>query len=300
MKHAMLTLALLLAAGPAFASGTPIDQTRSVAADAHIKINNVKGAVHVTAWDQNKVHITGTLGEGAQPLEIEQDGNTLTITVKGPGHKGWFNWNSDSSMGPTVLDVQVPRAVALDVDVVSASADVGGLDGGDIKVNSVSGDVRVDAHSPQVDVDSVSGKVVLSGAMKTTNLQTVSGDILAPQVGDSGHFETVSGNIKVTGGPFAKVDMNTVSGDMELSGGLAPDGRIAAESVSGDVHVSLPPALSAHIEASTFSGSMHTDFGTVVEKEHGPGSSVDSTVGQGNGRIHVETFSGDVRILKGG
>lgn len=299
MNHAPVFLVLLLAAAPVFASGTPIDQTRIVPANAHVVIHNVKGAVHVTAWNQDKVRITGTLGEGARPLQIKQDGQNLTITVKGPEHTGWFNWNSDSQMGPTVLDVQVPAAVALDIDVISADADVHGLAGGDITINSVSGDVRVDAHSPHLDVETVSGQVVLSGAMKQVELQTVSGDIVAPQVGDHGDFQTVSGDIKVRGGPYAELDLNTVSGDMELTGGLAADGAISVESVSGDVHLMLPATLSAQLEASSFSGSMHTDFGTVTEKAHGPGSSIDSTIGQGNGHIHIETFSGDVRIVKG-
>jgi DUF4097 and DUF4098 domain-containing protein YvlB len=294
----LLPLVLFLAASPALASGTPIDQTRDVGAHDQIHINNVKGAVHVTAWDQNKVHITGSLGTGALPLEITRDGDTLNITVKGPGHKGWFSWHSDNDMGPTVLDVQIPRTAGLDIDVVSADADAKGLDGGNIKINSVSGHVRLDASSPKVEINTVSGQVMLSGVMRTADIQTVSGDILAPSVGDSGQFQTVSGDVRVEGGPYGRVSMNTVSGDIDLSGALQPDGRIDIDSVSGDVHLTLPADLSAKLKASTFSGSLHSAFGKVTEKNHGTGSSIDSVSGEGKGHIHVETFSGDVRIGK--
>ncbi len=293
----LLTLSLLLVGASAFA-GTPIDQTRTVAANAKVEISNVKGAVTVTGWDRNEVHVTGTLGKGAQPLLIEQDGNTLVIKVKGPGHAGWFHWSSDGNMEPSTLDVQVPRGAALVVDTVSATTDVHGLSGGTIESNSVSGNVRIDADSPKVSVDAVSARVELSGTMGAANIQTVSGDIVAPQVRQGGDLETVSGQIRLSGGPFASVSMNTVSGDIDIKGSLAANGRIEVDSVSGDVSLDLPPSLSAQLRVSTFSGSIDSVFGKVVEKRHGPGSTLDSTVGNGNGRIQVQTFSGDVRLRR--
>lgn len=296
MKY-LLALTLLVASAAASA-GTPIDQTRNVAADARIEIGNVKGAVHVTAWDRNQVHITGTLGKGAQPLQIEQEGHTLRIQVKAPKDKGWFHWHGDSDMEPSTLDVKVPRGASLEVDTVSATADIRGLSGGTIEANSVSGDVRIDADSPKVEVDAVSARVELSGHMRQANIQTVSGDIVAPQVREGGDLETVSGQIRLSGGPYARVTMNTVSGDIDVKGALAPQGRIEIDSVSGDVSMDLPAALSAQMRVSTFSGSIHSAFGTVVEKRHGPGSALESTIGSGDGRIEVQTFSGDVRLRK--
>ena len=297
-RFPVCSLLLLLASSAAFA-GTPIDQTRSVPAHARIEIGNVKGAVHVTAWDRDQVHVTGTLGQGARPLEIKQDGDTLHIQVKGPEHTGWFNWHGDSEMEPTTLDVQVPRGASLSVDTVSATSEVRGLSGGDIAANSVSGDVSIDADSPKVEVNTVSGRVKLSGKMQQANVQTVSGDIVAPQVGQSSDLETVSGQIHLAGGPFTRVSMNTVSGDIDVAGGLAASGRLEVDSVSGDVTLDLPASLDAQIHASTFSGSIDSAFGTVVQKRHGPGSSLNSTVGSGDGRIQVQTFSGDVNLRSG-
>jgi DUF4097 and DUF4098 domain-containing protein YvlB len=299
MKRTLLFPLLLLAASATALAGTPIDQTRTVAADAHVEISNVKGAVHVTAWDRNQVHVAGTLGKGSKGLEIKQDGNTLTIKVQAPERSGWFHWNSDNKMQPSTLNVQVPRGASLAVDVVSASTDIQGLAGGALDVNSVSGTVRIHARSPKVSVNTVSSNVNLSGRMQGIDIQTVSGDIIAPDVGTAADLETVSGQIHVRGGPYAKVNMSTVSGDIELAGGLQADGSIKIDSVSGDVSLRLPATLSAHLKASTFSGSMHTAFGTVIKKQHGPGESIDSRIGNGNGRIAVQTFSGDVRVGKG-
>ena len=48
--------------------------------------------------------------------------------------------------------------------------------------------------------------------MRKADVQTVSGDIIAPQVREGGDLETVSGQIHLSGGPYADVSMNTVSG----------------------------------------------------------------------------------------
>jgi DUF4097 and DUF4098 domain-containing protein YvlB len=68
--------------------------------------------------------------------------------------------------------------------------------------------------------------------------------------------------------------------------------------MSGDVRLYLPADASARLNASTFSGSIRSDFGTVREPEHGPGSSLDATAGSGSGQVKLETFSGDIDIRK--
>ena len=51
-------------------------------------------------------------------------------------------------------------------------------------------------------------------------------------------------------------------------------------------------------KAETFSGRIRSDFGTVEEPEHGPGRSLDATIGDGNTRVNIETFSGDITIRR--
>lgn len=301
MKPAsILAFALAGYAAAALASGTPINELRNVAADARISISNVKGEVKVTAWERNQVQVTGTLGEGAKRLAVEGDAHDLRIKVEGPEKSGWFSWGSDSRMGPTDLDVRVPRGVALKVDVVSAPIGVSGLAGGAVEVNTVSGRVRLDARSPAVSVDSVSGDVELSAPVQKANVETVSGNVAIPSVAGSAEVQTVSGGIRVGGGPLQSGEVSTVSGDIALGVGLAADGRLHVETMSGDVRLDLPADLSAQLSAETFSGSLQSDFGSARRPEHGPGTHLDTRVGAGQGRVTVETFSGDIRIRKGG
>jgi DUF4097 and DUF4098 domain-containing protein YvlB len=87
---------------------------------------------------------------------------------------------------------------------------------------------------------------------------------------------------------------------VQLNGGLAAGGKMNIDSMSGDVQVQLPSSLSSSIHAKTFSGDLRSDFGTPQQPEHGPGSHLDTVAGGGDGKISIETFSGDLRIRKAG
>ncbi len=294
--HYTPLLLLSFAIGQAFAS-TPINLTQDIRPNARVSIDNVKGQVNVTAWDKNQIQVSGSLGSGAKPITLEGDGRDVDIKVEPDGGKGGlFNWGSDSRMEDTILNVRVPKGVSLDIDVVSAPIAIDGLDGGKIDINTISGKVRVSARTPSLSVDSVSGSVEMAGRAEEAKLQTVSGDIVAPSVGGELSAETVSGRINVTGGPFHKANLSTVSGEVSLNGGPAADGRIEIDSMSGDVQLQFPDDVSAKITASSFSGDIRSDYGSASRNEDGPGKELSTTVGGGRGNVHVETFSGDLRI----
>jgi DUF4097 and DUF4098 domain-containing protein YvlB len=192
----------------------------------------------------------------------------------------------------------VPRAASLDVDVISAPLVIDGLAGGRIKINTVSGNARINARTPSLDVDSVSGSIEFSGHAEQASLQTVSGEILAPALGGKTRLQTISGRIQAGGGPWQKFSLSTVSGNVQLAGGLTAGGNMDIDSMSGDVQLRLPADTSANLHASSFSGDLRSDFGTPTKPEHGPGSSLDAHLGAGNGKIRIETFSGDLRVRK--
>ncbi len=292
-----LPLLLSLCIGQALAD-TPIRLSHDASPTAHVTISNIAGSVNVTAWDRNEVQVGGQLGEGAKPLSITGSNGDLTIKVEPQGGSGWLNWGGRNRMAPTTLELHVPKAASLDVEVVSAPLVVDGIDGGDIKVNTVSGKARINARTPSLKVDSVSGGIELAGHAEQAELQTVSGEILAPALGSDVKLQTISGRIQVAGGPWRKLTLSTVSGDVQLSGGLAADGNLSIDSMSGDVQLQLPADTSGTLHASSFSGDLRSDFGTPKEPEHGPGSSLDVRLGDGRGKISIETFSGDLRVKK--
>jgi DUF4097 and DUF4098 domain-containing protein YvlB len=296
IRYAPLLLAFAIS--QAFA-GTPINLSKNANPDVHLSIENVKGVVTVSAWDRNQVEVSGTLGDGARPLQIEGSPGALSIKVEAEGasvKSSWFNWGNDKSMEGTTLNVRVPKGAHLDIDVVSAPVSIDGIDGGKIDINTVSGRVRANARTPSLSVDSVSGSIDMAGLAQKADLQTVSGDIVAPSVGGELDAQTVSGRITIGGGPFQKASLSTVSGDVQLTGDLANNGSIDVDSMSGDVQLQVPSTLSAKITATSFSGDLRSDYGNASKVEDGPGKELKTVAGSGHGKINVETFSGDVRI----
>ncbi|RUL73122.1 DUF4097 family beta strand repeat-containing protein [Dyella choica] len=295
-----LPLLLCLLPGGKAIADTPLDLHHPAAPTAHIDVSNVKGEVTITAWDRSEVHVGGQLGDGAEPLAIEGSDNNLRIHVQAKGHGGWFNWTGENAMEPSTLDINVPRGASVKVNVVSAPVSVTGIHGGDIEANSVSGRVRIDAQTPMLNVVAVSGNIAFSGLARQAKLQTVSGDILAPTLGDTVELQTVSGRIQAGGGPWHQLSISTVSGSVQLTGVVGADGSMNVDSMSGDVQLQFPAPFNASLHANTFSGDLRSDFGTPTHTEHGPGSTLDTVVGNGSGKIHIESFSGDVKIRNGG
>ncbi len=286
-------LGLLLAA-PAIA-GTPIDQTRPLSPTGSLDISNVKGRIVVRAWDRPEVKISGMLGDGVEKLVVEGDGEHLEVKVKTPQNTGL----AGRKVGPTDLQLTVPRRADLEIDSVSASIDVTGVAPSSLSIDSVSGDVVVAGAPREISVDSVSGAVTLTVNSPDVNVDSVSGDIvLRGRMNGEVSAETVSGRIDVAvkDEKLRELSATTVSGDATLRTGLAANGRIRLETVSGDLILVLPRDLSARVSAETFSGDLRAPGATIERPRHGPGASFDTRYGDGDGEISIETFSGSATL----
>ena len=288
----------LLLLASAASAGTPIDQTRAVNADARIDVSNVKGAVTVSGWDKPEVAISGTLGEGAKGLAVEGDASHLTIKVQAPDKQGWFSWGADTRMADTQLDLKVPKAAAMKIEVVSADVTLDGVAGRTLDVSSVSGKLRLDSGAQEIGIGSVSGNIELVGSAERAHLETVSGNIRTRGLAGQVKFDTVSGDIDADNGTYREINAGTVSGDVNLRGTPAAGARVDVATMSGDVRLYLPADVATRLRASSFSGRIRSDFGEVKRPEHGPGSSLDASTGSGDGQVKIETFSGDIEIRK--
>jgi len=281
-----LCAALLL---PALAlADTRVDERHTLASGGRIELSNVAGKVTVRGWDRNEVQLTGSLGDGLQ-LRQEKSANRVRWEVEYPRRH---------TNGTATLVLNVPRASELLLSTVSADQDISGIDvrrlqadtvsgnlnaagrSGDSKLNTVSGNVVAKLQTPRLDVNTVSGRIEAGGG--------VSGDIGA---------QTVSGRVGVDAGRIQRLAVETVSGGIDLStSGLAPGGRINVESVSASVNLRLPVKVSAQLSVNIFAGSINSDAGTVERPRYGPGSSLDTKLGGGDGDIRIQSHSGSVRV----
>jgi len=193
-----------------------LNESWNVAPDARVGIENVRGSVTVTGWNKPQVVLRGSLGEGSK-LAITGDSAHLGLKVDS-GDNGWFGKHGPVSDSELVL--HMPRAAALELQVVSADANVSEMAGKSIEVHGVSGTLGVRSAAPEVDVESVSGDVSFSApqanAATRAHLQTVSGNINAKNLGGRVKLETVSGDIGLDAAPLQELETGTVSGDVRL------------------------------------------------------------------------------------
>jgi DUF4097 and DUF4098 domain-containing protein YvlB len=292
-------LALLFAAASAFAA-TPINETRPLAPDGLVRIENVKGKIIVRTWANPQVKITGSLGKGVEKLDISGDSRSLDIEVKYPNSRGGWNlWGRDDNRTePTILEIMLPQKASVDVDAVSADVDVQQMAGRKLDVSSVSGNVLVTASSPgEASFENVSGDTTARITTNKLDASSVSGDMnVSGGITGEVDVESVSGNIEIVAKMLDRVDANSVSGDTRLSFGLRPGGTVKAETLSGELELNMPRNTGAKLNVETFSGDIQSPSGHVDHEEHGPGQTLETTLGDGRGRIELESFSGDVQI----
>jgi DUF4097 and DUF4098 domain-containing protein YvlB len=156
-------------------------------------------------------------------------------------------------------------------------------------VRDVSGDdLRIDTGSGGVRFTGVTGK--------RCQMDTGSGGVIGDKVScDELSVDSGSGSIRVDDVRSEHVKLDSGSGGLTLSLLTSPKSLIA-ESGSGGVNVSLPSNLNAEVDIETGSGSIDTDWPiktTRYERRHLRG-----TIGDGSGRIKIETGSGSVRLRK--
>ncbi len=289
---AMVAGGTVLAGASVAAAGTPIDETRPAGPDAVVSVNNLNGTISVTAWDRDEVHVTGTLGEGPDRLEVTGDKDRIRVEVVWPE-------NSRHQGGDaTDLVLRVPKGARLRLEGVNGDVTSSGTVG-PVDAQSVNGNVSITAGGSDVSAKTVNGDVTVTGGARRVKAGTVSGGITVRDAGDV-TAGTVSGDLEIFGDRFTAADLSTVSGDIRFSGGLDPKGSFDFEAHSGDLTLGFPSGVSADFSVSTFSGDIDNQFGPQARRtgEHAPGKELRFSTGGGGAQVTVNSFSGNVSLVK--
>lgn len=286
----LFLIATLLTAGT-LAAGQPVDETRPASPDARIEISNLAGSVEVTGWNRSEVHVSGELGDDTEGLEIQTEGDTLTIEVKIPQgrHEGERDLASH-------LTVQVPQGCRLEVDTVSAGITVADLTNR-VELQSVSGAQTVEGSLEEVELQTVSGVVELRATTRRAEINAVSGAVTVGDATGELTVQTVSSHMQVAARDLERGELQTVSGKIDFSGDLAATGRLEVNSHSGRAVLALPAGISARFDVQTFSGDIVNELSAEAPASSHPGKQLSFTTGSGGAHVSVNSFSGEV-ILK--
>jgi hypothetical protein len=256
------------------------------------------------------VNVSGTVEiDGWDRNEVEVTGtagdNVERVDVTGEGNRTSIHVVSRSvrswgSDGEARLVVHVPSRSAVTATLVSADCKVSGVLG-DLKLQAVSGSLKGDAGG-DVHASTVSGDVRLTArAAKAIEVKTISGDIQLSGGGGEVDITTVSGSARIELAQVTRSRLKSISGDITAALALAPDGQIESESVSGSISLKFAGEPSGDFDVQSFSGDIKNCFGPKpAESRYGPGSRLEFKNGDGHARVRINTKSGDVRLCVNG
>jgi lia operon protein LiaG len=253
---------------------------------------------------QLRVRNDGTFGDDEDHGERKkQDGKQVTIAGTGGGTAAHADLRIGVPMGRTVaLHLAVGKVSATNVhgslSIYVASAPVTtSTTRGALDINVGSGEVQVTNARGELSVDTGSGEVKVSDVRgESISIETGSGGVSASNLRSNDlSINTGSGNIDVTSLTSPKVSLETGSGSVmaDLAGEIWD---VNVETGSGDITLKVPPTLAAEVDIETSSGDIETDFEVAVTRharDHMTGR-----IGEGGGKIDIETGSGGIRLVK--
>jgi len=251
------------------------------------------GSNSETTMDVNE---DGTFGDG-------HGGRRVKISGRGTGLEAWADVRLKIPTGAHVkLNMGVGKITLTNVNgTISAQTASGDIVAngtrGELSLDTGSGDVSLTGHDGPLGVDTGSGDILLqdvkTGAL---SLDTGSGDVrVAGLTATELKVDTGSGNVMVSGASVGVVNVDTGSGDIHL--GVTSDiSELSVDTGSGDVELAAPASLGATVDIETSSGDIETQFPLQVTRKGHDG--LKGTIGDGRGRITIETASGNVALRK--
>ncbi|TDC71059.1 hypothetical protein E1200_03470 [Actinomadura sp. GC306] len=234
----------------------------------------ITGDVSVLASDERPSVIVGDV-EGP-PLVITHEAGMLTITHENLW-EGVLHWLRTQKCRASIT-VTVPHDCPVTLNLVSADAVVTGMTAR-TSIKSASGDVTLDEVAGAIDANTVSGAVEAQGLDGTVS------------------FTSVSGDLSLAGGSLGRLAARAVSGRIAADVDLARDGRVDVNTVSGAVALRIPESADAQVTLNSAAGAIDTTFAELGRQERPVARSVTGKLGDGTGRLTVNTVSGPVTLL---
>lgn len=286
---------LALAIPMAVQAQSRLDERHPLSKGGRVELENVAGSISVRGWDRDEVVLSGDLGPDLR-LETSASRDRVQFRVVYPRN------SRDNRDRSARLELRVPRGADLQVSGVSAGLEIANIELRRLKASSVSGTVTVAGKADEAELSSVSGAVQAQLASTRLKANSVSGRLdLGGDINGEVSAETVSGRMELGLGRIQRLQAQSVSGASSVrASALAPGGRIGIESVSGRIELQLPAATSAQLRISSFSGGIESPVGTVEKPRYGPGRSLQTQLGQGNGDISLDSHSGTIKLVMPG
>jgi len=278
------------------------DSSFAVARNAVVDITVRTGRLVVRGGAATTGAIRGRSGD--YQLRTTGVGVTLDASEDMRSSRSSRSSRSESRRNDATLELDLPRNVRLVISTASADVDVSGIDG-DVEIRTTSGDIGLDDIGGRLTLEALSGDIRLSGRSGPARVTTMSGDITLRGVRDEVNVHTTSGDVILGMDRAARVDVESISGDITFDGSTTDDARLQLTTHSGDVTLRLPEIARGSIDVSTFNGEMTASGSLTLMPSSLTSTRSERAVrryeigGGGSTRFTISTFNGDVRVVRG-
>lgn len=255
-----------------------IRRTFTLATGARVNVSSIRGSVDIETADTNEaqVHIVRS---ARRRTDLEQhkiiiENSPQYLTIRGEQRR------PNSGSGPDVrhrVVLKLPRNIGLSVRSVSGNARIDDLDG-PLTVLSVSGSLNVGAVNGPVEVTSVSGNVDIGPSNQRVEIKSVSGSVRLGQATGSLEVSSVSGSL------YAGISR------------LGPRG-VQVNSVSGSVELRFTGKLNAQLSTTSVSGKVTIELPEVTLQNSLGAGATQAMIGKGGPPISITGVSGRVRLV---
>jgi len=274
--------ALFLLAGMFMAPGDTLVEVRE---GDHLLLRDFGGMVVLESWNRPVLRVEVDEKEAAT-FQLLRSGNTLELRLTGgrvPGSGEEFHLTV-----PSWMDVEISgRKVEVEVRDVS----------GDVTIRNLRGDLSFTNLSGSVDAYTAEGSIEAYELTGSAHLQTGDDEILVVLSTAALELETVDGDIQLDGIEARRVSVRTTDGEVEFSGRFLEGGDYGFYSHGGDIQIQLAQPVSLDARVLAYGGEFQSDFPVRARGFHS-GESLEFTLGAGGARLVVETFEGEIRLLR--
>lgn len=222
------------------------------------------GSITITGADVTDCNLTATITARAI---TEEDAKKLAERIKiklepwgdkltTKIDKPTFMFNQSVSVS---LDVTVPNNTDLELTTHN----------GAIIITNITGRLNATTHNGKVTAEQICG---------TTELRTHNGSVICREISGDTQLKTHNGNVKVYYSEAAPSVCN-----------------ISLITYNGGIDLTAPPNFSGEVDASTHNGSINTELPITVKGKVSR-RKLTGTIGTGQGKLHLETHNGSIRI----
>ncbi len=281
-----MLLTLITAAMLGVPAAQETDTVFAVRPDARLDLQAMNGEVVVRTWDRDEMRVVAEHSERDRVV-ISVSGAVVRIRAE--------SWRGV----PRSVDFEItlPATMGVEINGTFLEVELFGV-GGEVRVETVQGDLTLEGGRDFVRLHSVHGDVECVGARGRIDLGSVNGDVDVSDAVGAVHVETVNGDVRLEGIESDEVEVSTLNGDLVYDGTILNGGRYTFSTHSGDVTLQLPEDANATIAVSTFRGEFEAEFPVTLTHTESGGKRFRFTLGTGSAQIEVDSFSGTVWLRR--